>query len=662
MTSLILPLLLTLPHAAAAEQGVVRRALVVGTNDGGGELEPLRYAEQDAVKFADVLTELGSFGAGEVQVLLGPDVAALDLALAEIAEALEGSGESLFLFYYSGHADAQGLRLATETYSYDDLKAGIREVPADVHLGVLDACRSGAISRVKGASLSSPFLVEDTLAAEGEAWLTASSADEDAQESDTLEGSFFTYYLVSGMRGAADAGGDGRVSLNEAYAYAYDRTVTRTGGTEAGAQHPTYDFQLQGNGELKLTEIHQATARITFPEELAGEITVISQPDGKPVAELSKIAGKAATLALEPGRYLLRRRASGELHEVTLSLSTGAEREVTRWGDAVPELTTAKGAGDGAAEDAPGDGADTSADDGIASAHDYREQWESWDDGAHGQSYEDWAAVRAEVMDELTDELGDVMSEEAIEDLRSRIQEFDARESAFLMGGASALFPGAGQAMEGDWVRGALFFGGVLSLTGTGYGVNAYTGSASFTGSPLGPNVATAMGIALYGWAVADAAYRADPERDFARPRTGVTLALESAWVDPTDSAPYASGLSVDWVMAPGISLGLDRTGYTQGTDGDWSANVGGRLMVAAEGNRWRPGAFVSSGARFGTPDDSGRPVRTLVGAGGNLRFYLTPRYYINYEYRYELESGVPQMTHGAGLGVHLGGKGSIPG
>ena len=42
------------------------------------------------------------------------------------------------------------------------------------------------------------------LAGEGVVFLTSSSANEDAHESDTLKGSFFTHYLVSGMLGAAD--------------------------------------------------------------------------------------------------------------------------------------------------------------------------------------------------------------------------------------------------------------------------------------------------------------------------------------------------------------------------------------------------------------------------------------------------------------------------
>jgi len=662
-TSLLV--LLASPPADAAE--VVRRALVVGTNDGGGELEPLRYAEEDALKFAGVLQELGDFDPQEVSVLLSPDAATLEAQLTAAAEELAGQDEALFLFYYSGHADARGLRLGSESFAYEALKESVRAIPADVHLGVLDACQSGAISRTKGANLSTPFLVEESLAAEGEAWLTASSADEDAQESDSLGGSFFTYYLISGLRGAADKGGDGQVSLNEAYAYAYDRTVSRTGGTAAGAQHPTYDFRLQGNGELQLTEVSRATALIRFPEELDGEITIIRQPDNVPVAEVSKLTGKAMTLALEPGRYLLRRRNQGELQEVNLSLSTGAAHDLDRWGTVLPELAGAKGAADGAGEDVlamPVDGVPVDgvpAEDAIADAPGAGE-------GSDGAIEVRYYSTRDEIFEDVREELEDVLGPddmETVDAVMERARAIDLRESPAIAGLASSVLPGAGQVYNDQWVRGALFFGGVVSLSGVGYGVSFYQ-DRQFDGSPLGPNVSTMLGTMLYGWSIADAAWQVHEREDF-RPRTGVTLSLESLWYetdwdksmdsDGGDNTllreAHSNGFSVDWIIKPGFSLGLDRVGlirYTEGMD----VAVGGRLMVAPEWDRLRPGAFVATGFRVGTGGEA--TFRPVFSGGGNIRWYLTPRYFVNYEVRYEQEAGEPYTTHGGGLGVHLGG------
>lgn len=346
---------LTIGAALAAPEvesgsSVLRHALIVGANDGGEGLEPLRYAEADAGRVHEVLEELGGFESSRVTVLNSPDRDELEAALRKHGTMARGSEQDLFLFYYSGHADARGLRLGEELLPFADLKQQIRDLPAEVRLGVLDACRSGEITRIKGFKLTEPFATEDSLSAEGEAWLTATAADEEAQESDRLRGSFFTHYLVSGLRGAADGGGDeagdGVVSLVEAYDYAFDRTVARTGNTSAGTQHPGYDFRLQGQGDLPLTDVSKASARLVLPAELGGEVTVIRLPEAIPVAEVAKAPGKPLDVALRPGKYQLRAIGPEGTGEAIIHLSEGSVMHARDFREAPEELAMAKGGDD----------------------------------------------------------------------------------------------------------------------------------------------------------------------------------------------------------------------------------------------------------------------------------------------------------------------------
>lgn len=297
---------------SATAQTVDRYALVVGANSGGPDRPRLLYAVADAERFARVMGELGGVGEGNEILLKDPRVGdligALDTLRGRLAAsrktAVAGSRTEVFV-YYSGHADESGLLLGEDRLSYRTLRDRLDDLPADVRIAVLDACASGAFTRVKGGKRRPPFLVDESAAMRGYAFLTSSAASESAQESDRIRASYFTHYLVSGFRGAADSSGDGRVTLNEAYQFAFAETLGRTVDTRGGAQHPTYEINLSGAGDVVITDVRQTTARLVLEDSLEGRVFVRT-PARTLVAELYKPTGREVELALEPGAYDVR--------------------------------------------------------------------------------------------------------------------------------------------------------------------------------------------------------------------------------------------------------------------------------------------------------------------------------------------------------------------
>ncbi len=77
-------------------------------------------------------------------------------------------------------------------------------------------------------------------------------------------------------------------------------------------------------------------------------------------------------------------------------------------------------------------------------------------------------------------------------------------------------------------------------------------------------------------------------------------------------------------------------------------------MMLAPEWHRFRPGAFLGTGLRFGNEIDQ-NAVRLLVSGGVNVRWYLERRYFISYESRWEVDGRETAYTHGLGMGVHFG-------
>ena len=350
-SALLLPLLLAGSAAAQPAPALPgMRALVVGSNRGGPGQEDLRYAEDDAERFAALLVEMGGYPQGSVRVLRGPDREALLVALDEARDQLtadQGAGTStVFSFFYSGHARAGALALGASELSLPELRQELLSLPATVTLAILDACQTGAISHIKGAAPAADFSFNSvrSLNSAGAAIMASSSGSELSQESDRLGSSYFTHHLIVGLRGAADADSDGRVTLSEAYRYAYSRTLLATASTAVGRQHVTLENDLRGKGEMVITYPARASAQLEVPGALQAEITVERSPGGAVVAEVTKAAGDAMRIGLPPGHYAAVVNSGRKVRRCEVALAAGevTELAVTACPEAPVERATAK--------------------------------------------------------------------------------------------------------------------------------------------------------------------------------------------------------------------------------------------------------------------------------------------------------------------------------
>ncbi|MFB1481853.1 caspase family protein [Corallococcus sp. RDP092CA] len=311
MRVLAVLLLVVGPARGLAAEEVPRRwALVVGENQGLSGEERLRFAEADAQRMREVLQDVGTVPPARTMTLLGTDAATLRDALARFRARLaaEASPRDWLLLYVSSHAGDGSLHLRGTELPMRELVDFLKGAPVGVGLLILDSCRSGAATRMKGLKPVAAPVTMEASDLEGRVVISASGADEYAQESDALQGSFFTHHLMVGLRGAADASRDGRVTLEEAYRYAYARTLESTLVSPGGMQRPTFRMDLRGRGELVLSEPQRARGRLTLDVKTPGRWLVLASESGALVAELEKGEGPT-TLAVAPGAYRLLLRA-----------------------------------------------------------------------------------------------------------------------------------------------------------------------------------------------------------------------------------------------------------------------------------------------------------------------------------------------------------------
>ncbi|MFT5586127.1 MAG: hypothetical protein ACI9VR_003724 [Cognaticolwellia sp.] len=332
-----------LPLLAGAAQAETRNfAMLVANNQGGSGTERLYFADDDARKVQTVLTGVAGYAEDDVLSVIGGErkdfISEFGHLKLAIDAAKQDGDEVVLFFFYSGHADDAGLHLGGTRLAYPELEALLDRSGADVRMAFIDACQSGGATRRKGATRQPSFVhdVSERLGAQGTVIITSSASDEASQESDEIAGSYFTHYLVSGMAGFADENGDAKVSLGEAYDYIFYETVVRTSQSALGAQHPTYEWDLSGQGDIVLVDLTPTTSALYFPAELMGHFAIFDLERRAFLGEVG-LDGNSRRMAVQPGMYLVQVRYPTHLQvaEVriregqTLDLSTVAFKPVS---------------------------------------------------------------------------------------------------------------------------------------------------------------------------------------------------------------------------------------------------------------------------------------------------------------------------------------------
>ena len=326
---LIIILLNQIKPAAAEEADKIttrRFAFVMGANNGGPDRVTLRYAVTDAKSMLKVLEDLGGVLPDDTRFLVEPDRETFFREITRLEEKVNRAKTAArrveAIFYYSGHSDDQNILLGSDRVSYEEFRNKINCIDADVRIAILDSCASGAFNLLKGVKKKAPFLVDNAYDMKGFAFMTSSSSLEASQESGKLKGSFFTHHLVSGLRGAADMTQDGMITLSEAYQYAYKETLSHTEKTISGPQHPMYNIQMSGKGDVIMTDIRKSSSVLVIGENIFGRVFIHDQ-ENVLVVEINKPFGRDIEIGLETGKYRVINIRDGNIYESRIALTEG---------------------------------------------------------------------------------------------------------------------------------------------------------------------------------------------------------------------------------------------------------------------------------------------------------------------------------------------------
>ncbi len=298
--------------------------VAIASHSGDNSEVPLLFSERDARRVASVFGELGGVEPADSIVLVDPDSDRISQTFKTLSNGRVRPGDELIV-YVSSHMDAQSFHIGVEHFEFTKLFKMAADTGASFKIFILDGCRSGSVT-TKGLSIAGKVraIRPQRQVAKGELILTSTSADEDALESERLGGSFFTHYLVSGLRGAADANGDGKVSVDEILTFTHDSTVFATAGAPTGSQHPSFKIDMVGAGSTILTkpgEFSHTNATIVISQQRSAVGYLLNRDSGLLETEFS--LNHRGKLVVAPGNYKLRIAGHDGVFEGDLVLAMG---------------------------------------------------------------------------------------------------------------------------------------------------------------------------------------------------------------------------------------------------------------------------------------------------------------------------------------------------
>lgn len=347
--------------------------LVIGYNASlEADTAALRYADDDAIKNARLLEDLGATYVvlteldDETRVMYPrvettrPTLSTIHASLGKlngrIAEAkARGATTHLYLFY-SGHGDVKNnegyVTLADGPLWRTDLRAILEASAADVQHVIIDACKSYYLLFDRGveghrqparAHFVVRSLVDDALDPTIGVLLSTSSAA-DSHEWERYRSGVFSHEVRSGMRGAADLDSDGRVSYEEigAFIYAANRAIRNASlRPRFLVGEPSADEQ---GAPLPLVVLSRPSGSVLTVGPGVDQHLYIEDSFGERIADFHPHAAQRFALLLPTVRPLFVRDAAGTAELQVTSPTLGATVSLDKL-TARPQPVAARGAG-----------------------------------------------------------------------------------------------------------------------------------------------------------------------------------------------------------------------------------------------------------------------------------------------------------------------------
>ncbi|MBN2804471.1 MAG: caspase family protein [Deltaproteobacteria bacterium] len=328
----------------------MRYALIIGNNegidsDGRQPFSNLQKAESEAEKLRDNIVNLSNFSKDSRRTILLTDTnrEAVNGAIRQLIEqkkkdeAVLGSFESVFLFYFTGHG-LQGKLLLTDGPLFArDVDTFFKQMNASFSVGIFDACHSGSLSP-KGIKPTVGLnmikeMPKEVLNAKGRIWYVSSSANQISYEDKDI-GGVFTHFFIEGLtKGRMEGPG---ITLDNIWNYARNKTVEYTANQNIRQIPEEHISNLKTSSPVFFSFPLKRKSTLILSEKIGGRL-VLSYADGQLTEIIDKKPGHKKRVAVYPGQVTITKVSDNKTYKMdsfvigeddTFVLKTGEDKMI----------------------------------------------------------------------------------------------------------------------------------------------------------------------------------------------------------------------------------------------------------------------------------------------------------------------------------------------
>jgi len=221
-----------------SEKGVAPRmfAVIVGIADYQGSGSDLNFSDDDARIFHNHLRKAfpREIASGDITLLLDSKATKSAILNAINSSFSKATENDYIIFFFSGHGGKGSFvpyDLMSNSLSHQEVKAAFKKSSAKYRLCIADACFSGSVGN--GNASISNYDVAQELSDARLAVLLSSNNQQTSMEMGQLGQGLFSYWLMNGLRGAADLNRDKYVTAGELFVYTRNAVVSQSDGKQS---------------------------------------------------------------------------------------------------------------------------------------------------------------------------------------------------------------------------------------------------------------------------------------------------------------------------------------------------------------------------------------------------------------------------------------------